>query len=145
MKITISHDANEDAMGFASESEVYDFVASLEKYEDMVLEKLKKEFPGYEIEIDREQRGYIVDDGDDDVLCTVEIILSDIFGGFEWLVPFEKQLTYEYKLEIYQVIDEPDCWPLVETIVACSPDDCYAEAEKKYNLDEYHWTTPVIA
>jgi hypothetical protein len=54
--------------------------------------------------------------------------------------------TYEYILKVYKVIDGSDNWPLVETIVACDPDDCITEAEKKYGQDdEYHWTMPTIA
>jgi hypothetical protein len=60
-------------------------------------------------------------------------------------INMENELTYEYRLEVYRVVEGSDLWPLVETIVACDPKDCIAEAERKYNQDEYHWTNPTIA
>lgn len=54
-------------------------------------------------------------------------------------------LAREYKLAVYRIIDGTDQWPLVETIVACDPADCIADAERKYNQDEYHWSYPTEA
>lgn len=57
----------------------------------------------------------------------------------------EEELTYEYKLEVYEVIDGTDNWPLVKTIIACSPQACIDEAERDFGSNnEYHWTNPTI-
>ncbi|MBX3004581.1 MAG: hypothetical protein KF821_01990 [Anaerolineales bacterium] len=50
----------------------------------------------------------------------------------------------EYKLDVYQVIDGTDNWPLVDTITGSSPEECLDAAEGKYGSNnEYHWTNPV--
>jgi hypothetical protein len=53
--------------------------------------------------------------------------------------------TYEYKLEIFKIVEDTDLWPLIDIIVASSPEDCLTEAEYRYNQDEYHWVIPVVA
>lgn len=88
-RIVISHDASDIAMGFASqeEHETYDFDASLEKYESLLRHELREAFPDADIEIDRDRRGYFVNgDQASDEADTVNTIVADTFGGFEWLV-----------------------------------------------------------
>ncbi len=47
------------------------------------------------------------------------------------------------KLNIYEVIDGTDKWPLIETIEAETSEECIDIAETKYGSDnEYHWTNP---
>ena len=45
-------------------------------------------------------------------------------------------------LEIYKVIEGTDNWPLVDTIVKETAEECLAEADLIYAGDDYHWTNP---
>ncbi len=52
--------------------------------------------------------------------------------------------VWTMRLDIYQVIDNTDNWPLIETIEADTEDECIdkAEAEYGFNSGDYHWTNP---
>lgn len=60
-----------------------------------------------------------------------------------------------FKLEIYKVatkdvdgytvVDESVEWELVETIEGETEERCYAQANAKYDQENYHWTTPYLA
>ena len=52
------------------------------------------------------------------------------------------KLEKVYKLNIYQVVEGSDEWPLVETITAKTSDDCIAQAEMEYDTDQYSWSNP---
>lgn len=95
-RIVISHDASDIAMGFASQADhdAYDFEASLEKYEELLIHELQEAFPDADIEIDRDRRGVFVDGeqtGDD--ADTVNTVISDVFGSFDWLVAHGQRYT----------------------------------------------------
>ena len=57
-----------------------------------------------------------------------------------------------YKLDVYRVVskvvdgytvvDEGAEWELVETIEAETEEQCFAEANSKYDQENYHWTNP---
>jgi len=47
-----------------------------------------------------------------------------------------------YKMTIYRVIEGSDDWPVVDIITGDTWVECIHKAERLYNQDEYHWTTP---
>jgi len=54
-----------------------------------------------------------------------------------------------YRLDSHRVIPGTDTWPVVDVIVAPTPETCLAEADHKYpnaedRLGSLHWTTPKI-
>src|SRR5690606_27067295 len=95
-RIVISHDASDSAMGFASQADhnAFDFEASLEKYEEILIHELQEAFPDADIEIDRDQRGVFVNgEQTGDAADAVNTIISDVFGSFEWLVAHGQRYT----------------------------------------------------
>lgn len=50
---------------------------------------------------------------------------------------------YKYRLNIYEVIDGQDDWPMVGTVYANTPQECLDEANSSYDQDLYHWTNPI--
>ena len=46
------------------------------------------------------------------------------------------------KLDVYEVIDGQDNWPLVGILEGETDDEVIALAEEKYGSDQYHWTNP---
>lgn len=49
-----------------------------------------------------------------------------------------------YKLDIYEVIDGTDNWPLIDTIHGETAEECIEMAELEYGSNnEYHWINPV--
>jgi len=76
-------------MGFSSSEDhaIYDFEASLDAYENLLIKNLKAAFPKAHIEVDRDARGYFVDGCTDTPAAgDVNGIVADAFGGFDWLV-----------------------------------------------------------
>ncbi len=47
-----------------------------------------------------------------------------------------------FKLDIYEIIDGSDDWPLVDTLEAKTEEDVLTEAGDLYGEDNYHWTNP---
>jgi hypothetical protein len=47
------------------------------------------------------------------------------------------------KLDIYQVIEGTDNWPLIDTLEASTKEKLFDQAESKYGSNNnYHWTNP---
>lgn len=91
--IKIMHDDSDTAMGFASTEDLenYDFSASVEKFNEMVIDAVSAEYPGYKVEIEggsddtavmSSERGRIAEALSD----TVKEIVSDVFHSQEWLI-----------------------------------------------------------
>ena len=51
----------------------------------------------------------------------------------------------KWTLDIYQVIDGTDNWPLVRRIEADTPEMCIEIAGVEYPGDDMHWTNPYEA
>lgn len=47
-----------------------------------------------------------------------------------------------WKMEVYQVIEGSDDWPLIDTVYGATKKECEEKAEEKYgaNADDKHWT-----
>jgi hypothetical protein len=68
--------------------------------------------------------------------------LKDVPGAQRINPCSSKANPHRYKLDIYHVVKGSDKWPLVDSIIADSEDECIEEAELGYNQDEYHWSWP---
>jgi hypothetical protein len=56
-------------------------------------------------------------------------------------------MNKNFKLDIYEVVDGTDNWPLIDTVYGETEAECIENAEAKYgpNADGYHWTNPTEA